>query len=393
MVGQKSFSKIRKLKQPYPMLLTALIIVVLAGFIGAVFLNRSDTLANQKEARLLFIDRAKNKLKLTDGTGKQLQEVAYPAGSYPNFEAATPKGQILVSLNLGSTEESFLFFKDGKPKTLNNDAVKALRSAAIVGASHQISFSDENTAVYSTCPDTCKLVSLDVSTGRAKTISDTGVKGLTPAPVYLLGLSGDNKSAFLRVVGANKLGKATDSIYQVDLKTAKVMSEAKLPSDVGYILIPSPDRNSYVYQVGSTGAETTIHVFDLETSKDTAVKWGDIPQTFIWSPEGQKVLFYSAQVNLPQDATRTAKDTSIAYLDMSKSKKEIIELQNVKDQAVNQVAYADWLDSDTIIYAQNTTSRAYDFTSPTSKTYKQALSSKQPLAIGPEGFFEQVVRW
>lgn len=364
----------------------AIILIIIAGLVTVYFVRKTAVNHTTVNVRLLFANSSTDKLTVTNTSAKQLYQLNYPLSSYPSFVAAAPDGQLLAGVSPGSNLEGFILARDNKAAKLSDSVLSSLRSSALMGTSNQIYFTDNQTAVYLTCPDTCKLTRLNIVTGQTETVADTGVKTAQLAQVYLLGLSSDKKSIFIRTMDANKLGKDADAIYQVDSGTGKVQKETKIPAGVGYDLSLSPDGKSCIYSTGGYNSNIVLHVVDTATGKDTATKWvkdqlGGNTTTFSWAPDSKKVVFATVHITLPPDYKGgQPRNTLIAYLDIAK--KTVTTLQTVVDQSKTMINYIGWLDNDTVAYNQQDATSANDFSSPTNQAFKQNITSKQPSRLG-----------
>jgi hypothetical protein len=360
-----------------PLLLV--VIVIVAGLLLADR-DKSKT-GSTGTAHLVLNDTKQSKIITTDKSGKQLFSLAYPEFSYMNVEAASPKGSLLLSRGIGSTSEGFVLLVNGKDQNLPAASTKALHSAIVLNGSHQVYFADENDLLYVTCPSgkNCQLMNLKLDSGQTKTLADTGAKPViaTLPPVYLLGVSPDGKTAYVRTLAANKLGKNVGGVYALNLD-GKVTNNWALDQAAGYTPRLSPDAKQIVYKTGNKDS-TSINNLNLTINKTYKAKWtgGEItslPTAFSWSPDSKKVFFWGSDSILPRPKADTSFDIKLAYLDIGSSK--ITDLQVIKDSAHNQVAYHGWLDNDNVIYEQDTTTQAYAFSNSTAAVFKQNIGSK-----------------
>lgn len=364
----------------------AIILVIIIGLITVYFVRKTVSSHPAVNVRFLLADNSTDKLTITNTSDKQLYQLKYPLSGYPSFVAAAPDGQLLAGISPGSTQEGFTLGRDNKAAKLSDSVLTSLRSSAIIGSSNQIYFTDNQTVVYLACSDTCNLTSLNIVTGQTKTVADTGVKSAQPATVYLLGLSSDRKSAFIRTMAPNQLGNDASAVYQVDLGSGKVQKETKTPVAAGYDLSLSPDGKSYIYSTGGYNTNIVLHVVDMATGKDTTTKWvkdelGGNPTTFSWSPDSKKVVFATVHITLPTDYKGgQPRNTVVAYLDTAK--KTVTTLQTVVDQSKTMISYTGWLDNGTVVYNQQNTSTANDFSNPSNQAFKQNITSKQPSRLG-----------
>lgn len=371
----------------WKLLPAATVTLLIIATLAVVLIVRKTTSPSMlATTRLLFADSSASKLIIADSANKPQYQLSYPLYSSPNFAAVAPNGQLLVVLSPGSNQEGFILAQGNKAISLSASLINTLRTSTVVGGSNQIFFSNSSTAIFVACADTCKLMSLDIASGRTKAIVDTGAKTAFPVPAYLLGLSTNNQSAFMRVIGDNKLGKDISAIYQIDLGSGTVLRQINVPIEAGYDVSLSPSRSSYIYWTGGSTTEVVLHVIDVTTAKGTVVKWqkdlldGEL-SAFSWSPDGKKVLFASTHITLPTiTAQSNPRNTTIAYLDLTK--KTVVNLQTIKDQSRTMVTYLGWLDNDDIVYNQQNSSHSYDFSSPTNQAYKQNISSKQAIKLG-----------
>lgn len=359
-----------------------IVLVVAMVVVGLILAHPNNKSAGSiGTAHLLVDDRSKAQISLTDTAGKTTYNISYPKFSYVDYQASSPQGKLLLSSGAGTPTESFLFAVNGKLQSLPAASLKALHSSSYIDNMHDVYFLDENNVVYTTCDSgsTCKVENLDLSSGKAKQVVDTGAKSLIPQlpSAYLIGLSSDRHLAYVHTMTANKLGKDATAIYAIDLN-GKVKSSWSLPNDAGYSVSLAPDTGHVVFKTGTKSSSTVVNL-DLHTKKSSKVKWtkGEIvdqPSTFVWSPDSKKVFFWGSDSILPRQKAAATFDINSAYLDITSN--QIVDLQTVKDSAHNQVADHGWLDSDNVVYEQNTASQAYSFSSPTPTIYKQNVKSK-----------------
>ena len=385
----------------WPWLLVAGLVALALAVVGVILATRNTgTNSSLGSAHLVIIDPAKSTVSVANSSAKQLYKVTYPKYSYPNFEASSPKGEVLLSLSVGSPEEGFLFIKGGKAQTLSADVIKNLRTAIVLNSSQHIFFTDENDAVYVSCPSgaSCKLISLDLTSAKTKTVVDTGATPVAAglAPVYPLGLSANRASIFLRTLTANKLGKDTSAVYQVNLANGKVLNSYPVSRDADYTPALSPDAERIVYKTGDKTA-TLLHVLNMVTNKSYQAKWtsgeiADSTTALSWSPDSTKVLAWGSDSVLPRPKLDSSFPINAGYLDVPKN--TVTGLQTIQDSAHNQIAYQGWLDSSNIVYEQDTSTQAYDFNSPTIQILKYNISAKGSTKLSSlSGNLKQVAYW
>lgn len=378
--------------------LVIVVIVVVASLAAVLLRGTPAKVTAQKAAHPLYVDSAKDKVTITDSTGKSLSQLPYPANAYVNFEAVSPSGGALLSMSITSTEEGYMLIKDGKNIAPSNQAVKALRTAVVLGTTHRVFFTSEDNVVMVVCGDTCKLDSLNLISGKSQLITDTGVKPVAgPVAVYLLGVSGDLKSAYLRVNAANKLSSDKAAVYQIDLASHKVLHTIPVSVEAGYDLALSPDNQKLAYTTGGYGNPVTLNVINLANNKKTSTKWGtagtidDSPWSLQWSPDSSKVLFYSMDIVLPAEAPAATQPLALAYLNIAKN--TITDLQTVNDPAFKDIRTAGWLSNSQVIYEQDTATQRYSFDNAAGKVFAQDVTAKQGKTIEAPGKLISVIYW
>lgn len=377
-------------------------LVIIAAVVSAIVITDKNGggSAPIKPAHLLFVDAKTNKITAADQNLKEQYKIAYPKYSYANFEASSPKGETLFSLSIGSPASGAVFIKDGKAQTLGDKTVQALRSSIILDSSYRAFFTDEDNILMVTCPAgaSCKLVRLDINSGGTQQILDTGAVSSSILPsVYLLGVSDDGKTAYLRVMADNKLSSNKAAVYEVDLAANKVIKTHTVTTDAGYSPALSPDKKKIVYKTTDSKGDVAIRILDLGSGKETTAAWkkGALPNTpslFQWSPDSQKVSFISSDSFLPRPKQDSTFPIYLAYLDIAKD--TVTELQTINDSAHNNIASLGWLDTKNVVYEQDNSIQPYDYASPTVRLFKQDVSTKKisDLKVS-NGQFIQIVRY
>ena len=378
--------------------LLVIAMLVAVGVIAFALWNNLAPAPSVKSAHPFYADSTKNVMTLTDSAAKVTSTIPYPPNAYVNYEAVAPDGGTLLSLSITTSSGGFIFIKNGKAQTLSDEAIKILRSAIVLDSSHRVSFTGDNTVVLVICGSTCKLVNLNLLTGKTVDIVDSGVAPSNVlAPVYPLGISTDAKSVYLRVIGANKLGKENGALYKVDLNSHNILRVVPMSQDVGYTLSLSPNKSKLIYKLGGNGSPVSLHVMDVASGEKTTANWdkGDIadqPSAFHWSPDSSKILFQTINIILPPDVSATsAKPIVTAYLDVPKM--TVTELQSFNDPSHHNIPYQAWLNISQVIYELDTSSKSYDFTKPDIKVYSQDISSKKTTNLPGLGRLTQVVYW
>ncbi len=364
-----------------------IIVIILAAVIASgVYLAVKNNANNSKQAqvRLVYANSSQGKAYLADKSGSTLADAKFPQNSYVNFEALTPDGAALLSLN--STGPGGDFMMVGGMAKFNEKTLAALRSADYISDSHHFVFTDNQTVNFVSCPadKTCQLVSLNTSTGQSQNVVDIGLaKQELISYAYLLGKSQDGRSVYLRVNGKNKISSSINAIYQIDLTSGKRLTTIPVPNLAGYSLSLSPDAKNLIYQTISlgqqNGTQTTLHVVDTASNKETTVKWqraaiAERTNVFQWSPDEGKVLFRTGTIRFPADYKGALVPTYMAYLDLNK--KQVVDLVTVKDTNLKDIAGMGWLNNDTIIYDQQTASKPADFSSYQDQVYAQDIQTK-----------------
>lgn len=374
-----------------------LMAVLLAALAYVVLTAESGSNSGEKNTYLLLADFSKNKAIIQDASGKAVASADFPyPSSYISQHSTTPGGAVLLSVGGGSNHETFFFVNRQQKTELTKEVNQALASAVMLDGKHNIVFINEVTALYVACPadQTCKLSRLDINSGKNEVLSDSGVAGSLFNPVYLLAASSDNKSVYLRVSGANKYGSDKSALYKFDLVTKKTSSTTKLPFDAGQNLSLSPDEKKLVYKTGGLGKELELKLIDLATSKETKVTWNkseiaNLPAAFVWSPDGQTILFLSS-ASIARPTAAADNPQKLAILDLKDNK--ITELQTVTKTYLNSIVYYSWLDNDTIIYEQ-ATAKENDFGGAKKEVYKQDIASKTVSKIEMTANLQEVLFW
>ncbi|HEU5005211.1 MAG TPA: hypothetical protein VFT49_03955 [Candidatus Saccharimonadales bacterium] len=370
-----------------------LIIVVIGGLWLA---SRDDgSSASSGSPHLVIDDYNSSTLYLSDANGKQQYKQSYPKFSYLNFEASSPKGKVLLSRGITTAAEDFSIISDGKAQTLSAAATKALHQAIVLDNSHHSFFLGEDNLVYVTCPQTgtCKLMNLDLSSNQAKQVIDTGAKpaftGLPP--IYPLGVSSDDKTIYLRTTVDNKLGKTAAAVYAVDSK-GKVSNSWSMPRNADYTPVLSPDTKQIVYKISGSITEAksgiSISILNLSNNKTSTAKWtggeiSDTPDSLVWSPDSRKVLIVGSNALLPGAQTTSTYDVNFGYLDAASN--QITKLPSVKDSTHHQVVNPAWLNDDAVVYEQDTSTKANDFSNPQVQIDKLSLGGNVSQIKTPAG--------
>lgn len=375
--------------------LVLVVVVIIVGLILATD-SRSSS-GGSGNAHLVLDNKSQSKLTLNDKSGKLLYGLSYPQNSYINFEASSPKGEVLLSRVISANTYSYIFAAAGKQLPLPAATTKALNSAVFVSGSHQVYFTDENDVVYTSCPaaKSCQLMNLNILSGDVKTIIDTGAKPIIPTlpTVYPLGVSADGKTVYVRTLTANKLGKTAAGLYALSLQ-GKVTGSWSLGVDADYTPKLSPDAKQVVFKTGHQ-AQTTLNTLNLKLNKvyKTASNSGeiaDLASTFSWSPDSKKVFFWSSNAILPRSKIDSTFPINLAVLDVTSSK--ITNLQTINDSAHNQIGYHGWLDNKTVIFEQDAARQPYVFDGTSSQILKQAIDGKSATKVGSlSGNLKQVI--
>lgn len=378
---------------------------VLAGLIAIIVvviivLTARGTIGGQSAAHLLYTDSNSGTVALTDASDKVLSKNTFAAGALYSFEAAAPGGGILLSTGAGGSSESYVFIdNNGQPKNLAASAVTTLNNAILLDTLHQVYFTSQDTVAFVTCPagGSCQLETLNIFSGKTSSIIDTGVKTATGlVPVYLLGLSQTRTIAYLRIIGSNKLSNSTGAIYQVDLKSRKVVQSTDFSSTIDYSASLSPDAQQVAYRTGGYGTELDIHILNLLSKKDSKIKWigseiGSQPGGLMWSPDSTKVLITDLNIAPPPGSPAISKTLTVGYLDSLKMK--ITSLKTISDLSHNTVTAQGWLDNKDVVYQTAASSKDYDFTNSTYTTTKQNITSKNTTSIQSYGSLSHVIYW
>lgn len=375
--------------------LAAFVVIIIA--VGIFLATRGNSGSGQGVAHLVVDNPAKNSVSVTDVGGKQLYKLGYLQYSYVNYEASSPKGELLLSLSISTPGENFIFASVAKAQTLPADTVKNLHAAIVLDSSHHVFFTDENTVVYMDCPaaSSCKLVSLNLGSAKLKIIADIGAKPVIAQlpPAYPLGTSPDGKTIYIRTLLANKLGKYAAGLYAVNM-SGKVTASWPLNRDADYTPSLSPDAKQVVYKTGGNHAAINLGVLNLATSKTYQTKWtggeiADNTSALSWSPDSKKVLIIGSNSLLPRPNFDSTFDTTIGYLDVSNDK--LTNLQTVKDSAHNRVGSLGFLDNDTIVYELDNSTKTYDFSSPAIQIMKLNIGNQATSKLAAPGSLKHVI--
>jgi len=372
--------------------------VALIIAVGIFLATRNNSSTGSGAAHLVLDSPDKNAAIVTDASGKQIYKLSYPQFSYLNYEASSPRGELLLSLGITTDGEGFVFSASSKAQTLPGDTTKDLHSAIVLDSSHHIFFSDEDNVVYITCPEasTCKLVSLNLRSAKLQIVADTGVKssGTQLPSVYPLGLSPDHKTVYLRTLVANKLGSDAAAVYGVSLK-GKVTGDWILSRNADYTPSLSPDAKQVVYKTGDSHSGITLTNLNLGSKQAFQAKWtggeiADSTAALVWSPDSKKVLVSGSNSLLPRPAFDTAFDTTIGYLDTPSS--QVFSIQTIKDSAHNRLGSLGWLDNSNVAYELDSSTRTYDFTTPSTQTLKLNIKSQSPTKLSSaKGSLKQII--
>lgn len=379
-------------------LVAGVMLLLLAALFVVVSKDKSSVDSAQKTAYLLLADYSKNQAIIKDTSGKDIAKADFPyPSSYLIQHSVTPSGAVLMSVGTGSSNETFFFANRQSKTALSKEVNQALASAVTLNGKHNIVFINEDAALYVVCPasQTCKLSRLNIISGKNEVVADSGVAGSPFSPVYLIGTSGNKKSVYLRVSGANKFGSDNSALYKFDLVAKKASSIVKLPFDAGQNLSLSPNEKRLIYKTGGLGKEIEFKLVDLTTSKETKVTWtkseiSNLPSTFIWSPDGQRILFMASN-SITRATAASDNPQKLAYLDTKDNK--ITELQTITKTYLNSIFYYSWLDNDNIIYEQAITAKENDFANAKKEIYKQSTESKEIYKVESSAQFEEVLFW
>ncbi|HVO86603.1 MAG TPA: hypothetical protein VMT23_02625 [Candidatus Binatia bacterium] len=391
-----------------PQSLTTIVIIVLVIIgvvIGAVLVNNNNQNSPNTQPHLLFGDSTKGQLYTTDAAGTQQAKFAYPKNSYPYFQASAPGGSLLLSVNTNTPSESFIFVQSGAQQSLPAASVSQLHASVTVNQSHQLYFVDSTTVLMVTCPDantSCSLDKLNLVNGKMTKLLDTGVKQASSffPQVYLVGYSASSNSAYLRVTAANKLGKSASAIYQVSLKTTKVVKTINVPVIAGYAISLSADQSKLAYQTIDVKDKTTIHISDLKANTSQIVDFSlgnliNSPEALKWSPDNKKLLVQTVSISVPASAGQSAvlKPLITAYIDTGNGN-SVNDLQQIKNPARQTLVYQGWTDNDTIVYQNKQASSDYDFVNGTNQTFKENVTKLQVSNLSvPPGNLLQVTNY
>ncbi|MDB5160626.1 MAG: hypothetical protein JWO96_6, partial [Candidatus Saccharibacteria bacterium] len=323
-------------------------------------------------------------LYLTDNQGKQQPKLAYPKNSYLGFQASSRGGNVLLSINANTPGETFVVLSQGLLKQLPAKTIGELHASSLIGLSHQLYFVDEGSVLAVNCPDAateCTLDRIDLGSGDQKTIIKTGLKQISKVfpQAYLLGFDRDKKIAYLRVDGANKLGRDNSAIYQIDTATQKVIGSSKLPSFLDYSVSLSPDYKQAAYQSIDTKNKASVVILNLADGKQQSISWTlsampSAPDTLKWSPDGQKILAQTIALN-SADAKAAPVAVKTAYIDVTGNK--VTPLQQIDDSRYGRLTYQTWLDDKTILYQSKKTSEAGNFAKASIQMLKVDIGTKK----------------
>ncbi|HVX58273.1 MAG TPA: hypothetical protein VG964_00880 [Candidatus Saccharimonadales bacterium] len=365
------------LRAVLPLLLV--VAVIIAGYILATDNKSGSTTSG--DAHLVLDNRSQSKINVTDKTGKQLYSFAYPTNSYMSVEASSAQGEVLLSRVISANTFGYTLLSGGKNLSLPAASAKALNSAVYFGGSHQVYFTDEQDVTYASCPSgkTCQIMMLNLLSGDSKVVADTGAKPIIPTlpTAYPLGVSPDGKTIYVRTLAANKLGKTVYGLYALN-QQGKVSGNWDISADADLTPKLSPDAKQVVFKTGSKD-QTTINTLDLSLKKTHKASWSggqltDLTNTFSWSPDSKKVLFWGSNAILPRQNPNASFPINIAVLDVPSSK--ITNLQTISDSAHNQIVYQSWLDGGNIVYEQDSATQAYVFSGASSQIYQANVSKK-----------------
>lgn len=388
------FKQVSHLRTRHGMNIALVVIIILAAVLGSIFVtdrnNKNHEAAIARSVRLIYANPALGQISLADNTGKVLVHANLPKGSYANFEALSPDGVALVSSGSPGPYENFIVvgaeFKDLSPA-----AIKILRQANNLNGSAHFIFTDSRTIAFVTCDvkDSCRLVSLDLSSNTSRTVIDTGLRYQSfVAYSYLLGKSDDGKSVYLRVKGQNKISKNNDVIYRIELASSKVLKTITIPKNAGYDLSLSPDGKRLVYattELVNKTIQTTLHIRNVSDGKETTVNWNksgiaDATNSLKWSPDSLKVLLRTATIHVAPGTKTAPRPITMAYLDVAG--KQVVELQTISDTGRSDIGSYGWLDNDSIVYDLLTFGKSTNPTSTTYQTYKQDIGTKTTSQMG-----------
>ncbi len=335
------------------------------------------------QTKMLFSDSPKGQMFITDKNGSQLSKIGFPKLSYPTVQASSAKGNLLISLNASTEGELDLMLQGAVLKQLPEAASQVLSQSIIIGTSHQWFFNGDNSVLTVICPNpdtSCTIVSVDLNSGAKKQIADLGVKqtsNFNPT-AYLVGVSTDNKTAFVRLNAANKLGKLNSAIYQVEISSGKALHATKTSEFTSFAMTLSPDKSKVVYQQLDTKGKSTLRVMDLATGHDQSVDFSlgtlqEDPSALGWSPDSRYVLVQTQAVLTAPDSKEKPTPVKTAYLDTKSN--NLINLQTISNPQI--LIKQGWIDSKTIVYQTKNGNEL--------KTVKQKLSGSSGELKTPSG--------
>jgi hypothetical protein len=371
-------------------IILVVVILILAGGLAYVLFGPKkspaptstvNSTAQNSAASPQLLYTSSSDITLIDSAGKQVYKTNVPTtGDYIFYEAQSPSGKVLLNEEGRSNQASSFLLLDskGNKQQLPTAVNAALNSATEPNLSHMVRFLSENELAFVTCngTETCKLVRMSLQDGSTKTIYDTQTKHIAPAPpAYLIGQTSDRQSLYLAVMasGAN----ASSVVDKVDASSGKVLQSIKIKDAYPATESLSPDLSKLLYKTGGSDSPTVLHLVDMNTGNETTTNWDssyidDDTFEFQWSPDSKKVLFHS-------DPTGDNGTINMAYYDVSSDK--ITPLRAIEDSAHHLVEYQGWIDNQTIVYQEDTSTTPHDFTVSDRATYKQDIGSNQAFKL------------
>ena len=366
------------------------VVIMAAVLIGiglyAWHTDQGTSANSNTQAQLIFADSAKGQVYITNDSSQQLSSYSFVKNSYLGFEANDASGDVLFSLNANTPGESFMLLKSGSLKSLPTEVVQRLRLSVTVGASANLYLADSNTALTVACTDpnsTCVLESVNLTSGEATPIVDSGVAQTDPnsPQVFLVGYSAGARSAYLRVIGANKLGNSTSAVYRIDINSKQVTGSYSVPQSAGYAIAVSPDNAKLAYH--TPGQSTTVHVLNMSDGQDQNVtinssSLANLAGAIRWSPDSQKLLVQT-------QGKTSASPTQSVFISLSK--KSVTTLQQIDNSSLGIIYYQDWLDNANVIYQTITTGVAYNYANTNSNTltFQQNVFNKMTANFNSPG--------
>jgi len=382
----------------------AVLVLIGLAIVGYALFGSSGKSGHNYTSELVYADYNEGNISLADKTGKQTSKSNLPEFNLLNYQAIAPNGGVLVNLNGGMDNESFIFTHNNTQKTFTGDSAKLLSSAVLVQDSHQMFFKDENTVLFTACADSsasCSLHSFNVSNSTNSKLLDTGVKQAsqhTPS-VYLVGYAPTQHLAYVRVVNsANKFGSSTNAIYEIDINNSKVTRNFNMPPSASSTATLSPDGNKLAYITYDTKGNSTVNVLDLSNASVQKVSWNKGPLStdpgaLKWSPDSSKILTQNINIVKPSDVAandKTQAPVVIAYIDLT-SNNAIHTIQQINDPSQEAIGSLGWLDNSQIVYQMKKSTKVNGLAGTTNQTVKQKVSGGAATTLQtPSGDLTQV---